>query len=185
MPEHKYRIVKALQSYGEIVAVTGDGVNDVPALKAADLGIAMGSGSEAAKASSKMVLVDNNLGVIVDAIRQGRIITDNLRKVLFYLLSTSLGEIILISMAILMALPLPLHPTQVLWINVVTDGMCDKTFAMCDEENDVMNRPVRSAKESFLDRAMLWRLGWFASVTADRHHDPLYHPQHPAATPTK
>jgi P-type Ca2+ transporter type 2C len=166
MPEHKYRIVKALQSYGEIVAVTGDGVNDVPALKAADLGIAMGSGSEAAKASSKMVLVDNNLGVIVDAIRQGRIITDNLRKVLFYLLSTSLGEIILISMAILMALPLPLHPTQVLWINVVTDGMCDKTFAMCDEENDVMNRPVRSAKESFLDRAMLWRLGWFASVTA-------------------
>ncbi|WP_303662889.1 cation transporting ATPase C-terminal domain-containing protein, partial [Sulfuricurvum kujiense] len=85
-----------------------------------------------------MVLVDNNLGVIVDAIRQGRVISDNLRKVLFYLLSTSLGEIILISMAILMALPLPLHSTQILWINIVTDGMCDKTFAMCDEEGDVM-----------------------------------------------
>lgn len=166
MPEHKYRIVQLLQKQGEIVAVTGDGVNDVPALKAADLGIAMGNGSEAAKASSKMVLVDNNLGVIVDAIRQGRVITDNLRKVLFYLLSTSLGEIILISMAILMALPLPLHPTQILWVNIVTDGMCDKTFAMCDEEEDVMKRPLRAAGKQFFDKAMLFRLGWFALVTA-------------------
>lgn len=166
MPEHKYRIVQLLQKQGDIVAVTGDGVNDVPALKAADLGIAMGNGSEAAKASSKMVLVDNNLGVIVDAIRQGRVITDNLRKVLFYLLSTSLGEIILISMAILMALPLPLHPTQILWVNIVTDGMCDKTFAMCAEEDDVMKRPLRAVGKQFFDRAMLFRLGWFALVTA-------------------
>ncbi len=166
MPEHKYRIVQLLQKQGDIVAVTGDGVNDVPALKAADLGIAMGNGSEAAKASSKMVLVDNNLGVIVDAIRQGRVITDNLRKVLFYLLSTSLGEIILISMAILMALPLPLHPTQILWVNIVTDGMCDKTFAMCEEEEDVMKRPLRPAGKQFFDTPMLFRLGWFALVTA-------------------
>lgn len=166
MPEHKYRIVQLLQKQGDIVAVTGDGVNDVPALKAADLGIAMGNGSEAAKASSKMVLVDNNLGVIVDAIRQGRVISDNLRKVLFYLLSTSLGEIILISMAILMALPLPLHPTQILWVNIVTDGMCDKTFAMCAEEEDVMKRPLRPAGKQFFDSAMLVRLGWFALVTA-------------------
>ncbi len=166
MPENKYRIVKLLQQQGEIVAVTGDGVNDVPALKAADLGIAMGNGSEAAKASSKMVLVDNTLGVIIDAIRQGRIIANNLRKVLFYLLSTSLGEIILISMAILMAFPLPLHPTQILWINVVTDGVCDKTFAMCDEEGNVMNQKARSSKNLFFDRAMMLRLGWFAMVTA-------------------
>lgn len=166
MPENKYRIVQLLQKQHEIVAVTGDGVNDVPALKAADLGIAMGSGSEAAKASSKMVLVDNNLGVIIDAIRQGRVITDNLRKVLFYLLSTSLGEIILISIAILMAFPLPLHPTQILWINVVTDGVCDKTFAMCDEEGNVMKRKVRSTHKQFFDRPMLFRLGWFALSTA-------------------
>jgi len=149
MPENKYRIVQLLQKQGEIVAVTGDGVNDVPALKAADLGIAMGNGTEAAKASSKMVLVDNNLGVIIDAIRQGRVIADNLRKVLFYLLSTSFGEIILISIAILMAFPLPLHPTQILWINVVTDGVCDKTFAMCDEEGNVMKRKVRSMDTQF------------------------------------
>jgi Ca2+-transporting ATPase len=166
MPENKYRIVQLLQKQGEIVAVTGDGVNDVPALKAADLGIAMGNGTEAAKASSKMVLVDNNLGVIIDAIRQGRVIADNLRKVLFYLLSTSFGEIILISMAILMAFPLPLHPTQILWINVVTDGTCDKTFAMCDEEGNVMKRKVRSRDKQFFDRPMLFRLGWFATVTA-------------------
>lgn len=166
MPEHKYKIVQALQSHGEIVAVTGDGVNDVPALKAADLGIAMGSGSEAAKSSAKMVIVDNNLGVIVDAIRQGRIIADNLRKVLFYLLSTSLAEITLISVAILMALPLPLHPTQILWINIVTDGTCDKTFAMCKEEGDVMRRGVRPRHRQFFDRALLLRLGWFALVTA-------------------
>lgn len=166
MPENKYRIVQLLQRQGEIVAVTGDGVNDVPALKAADLGIAMGSGSEAAKASSKMVLVDNNLSVIIDAIRQGRVIADNLRKVLFYLLSTSLGEIILISMAILMAFPLPLHPTQILWINVVTDGTCDKTFAMCDEESDVMKRKVRRMDRQFFNRPMVLRLVWFALSTA-------------------
>jgi Ca2+-transporting ATPase len=166
MPENKYRIVQLLQKQGEIVAVTGDGVNDVPALKAADLGIAMGNGTEAAKASSKMVLVDNNLGVIIDAIRQGRVIADNLRKVLFYLLSTSFGEIILISMAILMGFPLPLHPTQILWINVVTDGTCDKTFAMCNEEGNVMKRKVRSINKQFFDRPMLLRLGWFAFSTA-------------------
>ncbi|WP_294891880.1 cation-transporting P-type ATPase [Sulfuricurvum sp. MLSB] len=166
MPEHKYRIVQTLQHDGEIVAVTGDGVNDVPALKAADLGIAMGNGSEAAKSSAKMVLVDNNLGVIVDAIRQGRVIADNLRKVLFYLLSTSLGEIMIISVAILMALPLPLHPTQILWINIVTDGVNDKMFSMCKEEGNVMTRGVRGLKQQFFDRATLLRLVWFAFATA-------------------
>ncbi|MCX6074013.1 MAG: cation-transporting P-type ATPase [Campylobacterales bacterium] len=166
MPEHKYRIVKILQKGGEIVAVTGDGVNDVPALKAADLGIAMGNGSEAAKSSAKMVIVDNNLGVIVDAIRQGRIIADNLRKVLFYLFSTSLGEIIIISCAIVMALPLPLHPTQILWVNVVTDGVCDKTFAVCKEEGDVMRHSIRRTPLQFFERKMVFRIVWFASATA-------------------
>ncbi len=166
MPEHKYRIVQLLQKNGDIVAVTGDGVNDVPALKAADLGIAMGSGSEAAKSSAKMVIVDNNLAVIINAIRQGRVIADNLRKVLFYLLSTSFGEILIISCAILMALPLPLHPTQILWVNIVTDGVCDKAFAVCKEEGDVMNRCVRPLGQQFFDPVLVYRIVWFAFVTA-------------------
>ncbi|MGA9046951.1 cation-translocating P-type ATPase [Sulfuricurvum sp.] len=166
MPEHKYRIVQILQKSGEIVAVTGDGVNDVPALKAADLGIAMGSGSEAAKSTAKMVIVDNNLGVIINAIRQGRIIADNLRKVIFYLLSTSFAEIIIITCAIVMALPLPLHPTQILWINIVTDGVCDKTFAVCKEESDVMRRSVRHLDRQFFDPIMVYRILWFALATA-------------------
>ncbi|MFA6137208.1 MAG: cation-transporting P-type ATPase [Sulfurimonas sp.] len=166
MPEHKYRIVRILQKRGDVVAVTGDGVNDVPALKAADLGIAMGSGSEAAKSSAKMVIVDNNLGVIINAIRQGRVIADNLRKVIFYLLSTSLGEIIIITCAIVMALPLPLHPTQILWVNIVTDGVCDKTFAVCKEEGDVMHRSVRPISRQFFDSILVYRIVWFACVTA-------------------
>lgn len=166
MPEHKYRIVQILQKSGEIVAVTGDGVNDVPALKAADLGIAMGSGSEAAKSTAKMVIVDNNLGVIINAIRQGRIIADNLRKVIFYLLSTSFAEIIIITCAIVMALPLPLHPTQILWVNIVTDGVCDKTFAACKEERDVMRRSARQWDRQFFDPMMGYRIIWYALATA-------------------
>ncbi len=166
LPEHKYRIVKLLQAKGEIVAVTGDGVNDVPALKAADLGIAMGNGSEAAKSTAKMVITDNNLGVIVDAIRQGRIITANLRKVIFYLLATCFDEILLISTAIIMGLPLPVHPTQILWINIVTDGVVDKTFPMCREEGNVMQKPPRRLNAQFFDRWQIGRIGWVSVVNA-------------------
>lgn len=163
LPEHKYRVVTVLQSRGEIVAVTGDGVNDVPALRAADLGIAMGSGSDAAKAAAKMVLVDNNLCVIVEAIRQGRVIADNIRKGIYFLISTSLDEIFLISGAVLMGLPLPLLPIQILWINLVSDSALDKTFCFIREEGDVMQRGPRKPKEQFFDRAQMLRI-FYASL---------------------
>ncbi len=154
-PEDKYRIVKVLQSNKEIVAVTGDGVNDVPALKVADLGIAMGSGSEAAKEVAKMIITDNNLSVIVDAIRYGRNIALNLRKTIYYLMSCSLGEIGLISSAFLLNFPLPLHPIQILWINVVTEGVQDKTFAFNKEDKDVMNEKPKPPEKTFFDKKQI------------------------------
>lgn len=164
LPEHKYRIVKALQKRGEIVAVTGDGVNDVPALKAADLGIGMGSGTDAAKSTAKMVLGDNNLSVIVDAIKQGRTIAGNIRKSIYFLVATSLDEVILITGAILMALPLPLYPVQILWINLVADSALDKTFPFLKEEEDVMKKPPTRIHEQFLDRVQLLRVLYAALV---------------------
>ena len=164
LPEHKYRIVKTLQKQGEIVAVTGDGANDVPALKAADLGIAMGDGTDAAKSTAKMVLADNNFKVIVDAIRQGRTIAGNIRKSIYFLVSTSLDEVILITGAILMGLPLPLYPVQILWINLVADSALDKTFPFLKSEEDVMNRPPTNLHEQFLDRVQLLRVLYAALV---------------------
>jgi Ca2+-transporting ATPase len=158
LPEHKYRIVKLLQGCKEIVAVTGDGVNDVPALKAADIGIAMGGGTEAAKSASKMVISDNNLTIIVDAIRNARVIADNVRKVIYYLASTSLQEICLISFAIFTSLPLPLAAIQVLWINIVTDGVLDKTFSFAKAEGDVMKRKPRNPEKQFFDFKQVFRI---------------------------
>lgn len=158
LPEHKYRVVKVLQEHGEIVTVTGDGVNDVPALRAADLGIAMGSGTEAAKSAAKMVIVDNNLSVIVDAIRNARVIVDNIRKVIYYLVSTSITEIVLISTSIFAGLPLPLLPIQILWINLVTDGVQDKTFPFIKEEGDVMIRLPTRPSWQFFDKSQIRRI---------------------------
>jgi Ca2+-transporting ATPase len=164
IPEQKYRIVKLLQSRGEVVAVTGDGVNDVPALKAADLGVAMGSGTEAAKGVAKMVIVDNNLGIIVDAIRTGRVTADNVRKVIYYLLSTNMHQIFLLAMAIFSGLPLPLYPIMILWINLVTDGTQDKTFPFIKAEDNVMDRsPVKPGKQ-FFDLKQLLRILFFGLV---------------------
>ena len=155
LPEHKYRVVKLLQHAKEIVAVTGDGVNDVPALKAADIGIAMGSGAEAAKSVAKMVITDNNLKVIVEAIRNARIIADNIRKVVYYLVSTSLLEVVLIVLAILSNLPLPLLAIQILWINLIGSGVLDKTFPFAKEEGNVMRRVPRSPEKQFFDRSQI------------------------------
>ena len=164
LPEHKYRIVKTLQERGEIVAVTGDGANDVPALRAADLGIAMGDGTDAAKSTAKMVLADNNFSVIVDAIKQGRTIAGNIRKAIYFLVSTSLDEVVLITGAILMALPLPLYPVQILWINLVADSALDKTFPFLKDEEDVMNRAPTKLHKQFLDKVQLLRVLYAALV---------------------
>jgi P-type Ca2+ transporter type 2C len=161
LPEHKYEVVKSLQENGEIVVVSGDGVNDVPALKVADLGIAMGSGTEVAKSVSKMILLDNNLEVIVDAIKNGRVIADNIRKVIYYLLSTSVQEIFFVSLAIIEGLPLPLVAVQILWINLVTDGVEDKTFPFAKEEGNVMKRAVKKPIDQFFDKIQIFRIAYF------------------------
>lgn len=165
LPEHKLRIVSLLQSQREVVVVTGDGVNDVPALKAADLSIAMGSGTEAAKSVSKMVIADGNLHVIIDAIKNGRVIAANIRKVIYYLLSTGMQQIVLISTAILWGLPLPLSPIQILWINLVTDGVQDKTFPFAKEEGHVMDSKPRRPEKQFFDMKQMLRIGYFSLVT--------------------
>ena len=158
LPEQKYTIVKLLQENKEIVAVTGDGVNDVPALKVADIGIAMGSGAEAAKNASKMVITDNNLKIIVEAIKNARVISDNIRKVIYYLLSTSIQEIFVISFAIFTSLPVPLTAIQILWINIVTDGVLDKAFPFAKAEGNVMERKPQKPEKQFFNRRQVIRI---------------------------
>lgn len=146
-PEHKLRIVKALQARGNIVAMTGDGINDAPALSRADVGIAMGrSGTEVAKEASDMILADDNFATIVAAVSEGRRIGENLRKVLRYLFATSTGEALTFTAAIVMGTPLPLRPIQIIWLNVITDGSFDKSLAMEPAEADLMARPPRPAR---------------------------------------
>ena len=156
LPEDKYRIVKVLQSKGEIVAVTGDGINDVPALKVADLGVAMGNGAEAAKDVAKMIITDNNLSVITEAVKYGKIIGINTKKVIYYLLSSSFGEITLLTLAFLLRLPFPLLPTQILWINLITDGVQDKAFPFTKE--DPQDIPLKPGKINFFDGLQIFNI---------------------------
>jgi Ca2+-transporting ATPase len=123
IPEHKMRIVQALQSAQYVVAMMGDGVNDAPALKAADIGISVGTGTEVAKEASDMVLLENNFSRIIEAVFEGRVIFDNIRKVIIFLLITSLTEVFIIAGAVILGLPIPLSPIQLLWINLVTDSI--------------------------------------------------------------
>src|SRR5690606_20983648 len=154
-PEHKMRIVDALQANDEVVAMTGDGVNDAPAIKRADIGIAMGiTGTDVAKGTADMVLTDDNYVSIVAAVEQGRIIYSNIRKFVFFLLSSNIAEIMIIFLAILAGLPAPLTAIQILWLNLVTDGAPALALAMEKGDPDIMEQKPRAKNEPIVNRSM-------------------------------
>lgn len=157
-PHHKLRVVQQLKRNGEIVAVTGDGVNDAPALKAAHIGVAMGkSGTDVAKEAADMVLTDDNFASIFHAVREGRIVFDNIRKVTFFLIPTGVAAILSIIMTIILGLPIPYVPAQLLWINIVTNGLQDVALAFEPGEPNVINRPPRDPKEGIMSKLLIQR----------------------------
>jgi Ca2+-transporting ATPase len=154
-PQHKVKIVEAFKSRGHVVAMTGDGVNDAPALKRANIGVAMGiAGTDVTKETADMVLTDDNYASIVSAIEEGRVIYSNIRKFVYYLISCNIGEILVIFLAMLAGLPIPLTPIQLLWLNLVTDGAPALALGLEKGDPDIMSQPPRPPKEPVINRNM-------------------------------
>lgn len=166
-PQHKLRIVRALQARGRVVAMTGDGVNDAPSLKQADVGVAMGiKGTEAAKEASEMVLLDDNFASIVNAVHEGRTVHDNIRKVIAWTLPTNGGEVLGVMIAVLVGFTLPMSAAQILWVNLATSVTLGLALAFEPPEPGVMARPPRRADAPLLSRFMLWRVVFVSSLFA-------------------
>jgi Ca2+-transporting ATPase len=166
-PQHKTRIVEALKSRNHVVAMTGDGVNDAPALKRANIGVAMGiTGTDVAKQTADMVLTDDNFASIVAAIEQGRIIYSNIRKFVYFLLACNVGEILIIFAAMLMGMPIPLRPVQLLWLNLVSDGAPALALGLEKGDRDIMKQPPRSPTEPVINRDMAIGIGVVGLVDA-------------------
>ncbi len=164
-PEHKLRLVEALQARRQITAMTGDGVNDAPALKRADIGIAMGQkGTEAAREASAMVLADDNFASIAQAVEEGRTVYDNLKKAILFILPTNAAQALVIVAAILLGAVLPITPVQILWVNMITAVTLGIAFAWERAEGDVMLRPPRQVDEPLLTGFVLWRIGFVGLV---------------------
>jgi magnesium-transporting ATPase (P-type) len=164
-PEHKLRLVRALKANGEIVAMTGDGVNDAPALKQADVGVAMGKkGTEAAKQAGAVVLTDDNFASIADAVEEGRTVYDNLKKTITFLLPVNGGESLSLLLAVLLGVALPILPAQVLWVNMVSSVALAMVLAFEPTEADVMKRPPRPPVEPLLSHFLVWRIAFVSTL---------------------
>jgi Ca2+-transporting ATPase len=158
-PVHKLRIVKSFKRRGEIVTMTGDGVNDAPAVKEADVGVAMGvTGTDVTKQAADVILMDDNLATLVNAVEQGRCVYSNIRKFVRYLLSCNIGEVLTMFLGILMGMPVVLLPVQILLVNLVTDGLPAVALGMEPPEKDIMNRPPRRSAEGFFSGGLMWKI---------------------------
>lgn len=168
-PHHKLKIVKAFKELGHIVAMTGDGINDAPAVKASDIGIAMGkTGTDVTKNASELILSDDNFATIKAAVEEGRGIYDNIKKFIQFLLACNIGEILVMFWSMILALPLPLKPIQILWVNLVTDGLPAIALGLDSKDNNIMERPPRNPSEGIFTKAFssnILRRGFLISIT--------------------